>query len=57
MVLGDESAFEEMSAVCDRAARTKSSGDVNSFGQFLLGYTSLDGLLPMHFDAIRDTVW
>jgi len=41
----------------DSSAGTKSGGDLDSFGSFLLGYTGLQGLLPMHFDAIRDTVW
>src|SRR6266404_5286186 len=41
-----------MSAVGDSGARTKSSGDVDNLGKFLLGYTGLQGLLPMHFDAI-----
>jgi hypothetical protein len=33
------SAFEEMRAVSDSGAGTKSSSDVDRFGQFLLGYT------------------
>ena len=51
------SGFEKMSAMGDSSAGTKSGGDLDSFGSFLLGYTGLQGLLPMHFDAIRDTVW
>jgi len=35
------SAFEEMSAVGNSAAGTKSSGNVDHFGKFLLGYAGL----------------
>jgi hypothetical protein len=47
-----DSALEEVSAVRDGAAGTESSGDMDSFGKFLLGYTGLDRLLSMYLDAI-----